>query len=343
MLSPTAIFAFDPAGRPLSGWPITLDGSTRAARMVGDELTIFASWGLIDLDDGTPNNAFGLVRVGITGEVGYGTRVPMFCCEREPSIGADGVVAAITDIAGDESKLSSQVTAMDQSGVVAGWPRLVEGVAGTPAFMSDGRILVVAGSPEQATSDAYAFTRDGQLKTGSVIPMAMIGDSWGDTGGCSPNPQQPLVAENGTIVLFSEADAAIVALEPSLAPNDGWPFRPAMPLVRRDERYIKEDAYCPSIAIPVVGRDGLVFLQLQARTTSVGGSLVAVNPDARVRSGWPVELKRPGSEFWTVVVGPDGTAYALAIEPESSRTSSASILAVAPDSTVRYSTTIIDP
>jgi len=37
------------------------------------------------------------------------------------------------------------------------------------------------------------------------------------------------------------------------------------------------------------------------------------------------------------------TAYALAIELESSRTSSASILAIAPDSTVRYSTTIIDP
>ena len=55
-----------------------------------------------------------------------------------------------------------------------------------------------------------------------------------------------------------------------------------------------------------------------------------------MRPGWPVELKRAGSEFWSVVVGPDGTAYALAIEPESSPTSSASILAIAPDSTVRY-------
>jgi hypothetical protein len=42
-------------------------------------------------------------------------------------------------------------------------------------------------------------------------------------------------------------------------------------------------------------------------------------------------------------VGPDGTAYALAIEPESSRTSSASIVAITPDSTVRYRTTIINP
>ena len=56
-----------------------------------------------------------------------------------------------------------------------------------------------------------------------------------------------------------------------------------------------------------------------------------------------MELKRPGAEFWSVVVGSDGTAYALALEPETSDSSSATILAVAPDSTVLYRTTIIDP
>ena len=71
-----------------------------------------------------------------------------------------------------------------------------------------------------------------------------------------------------------------------------------------------------------------------ATTIEVGG---------RVRPGWPVELKRPGAEFWSVVVGSDGTAHALAIEPKSSSSSSASILAIAPDSTVRYTTTIIEP
>ena len=44
-----------------------------------------------------------------------------------------------------------------------------------------------------------------------------------------------------------------------------------------------------------------------------------------------------------VVVGADGTVHALAIEPESSGGSSASILAIAPDSTVRWTTTIIEP
>ncbi len=62
-----------------------------------------------------------------------------------------------------------------------------------------------------------------------------------------------------------------------------------------------------------------------------------------MRGGWPVELTRPGSEFWSIAVGSDGTIYALAIEPEAGGASSASILAIDPDSTVRYTATIIDP
>jgi hypothetical protein len=62
-----------------------------------------------------------------------------------------------------------------------------------------------------------------------------------------------------------------------------------------------------------------------------------------VRAGWPVELKRPGAEFWSVVVGPDGTVYAQAIEPESGDRSSATILAIARDSPVLYTTTVVEP
>ena len=54
-------------------------------------------------------------------------------------------------------------------------------------------------------------------------------------------------------------------------------------------------------------------------------------------------LKRPGAEFWSVVVGSDGTVFALAVEPEPGDTSSASILAIAPDSTVLSITTILEP
>jgi len=70
--------------------------------------------------------------------------------------------------------------------------------------------------------------------------------------------------------------------------------------------------------------------------------VVVIDPDGRLRSGWPVELRRPGGEFWAVVVGPDGTASALAVEPESSDASSATALAIGRDSTVLYASTIIE-
>ena len=84
------------------------------------------------------------------------------------------------------------------------------------------------------------------------------------------------------------------------------------------------------------GPAGTLVLSLEARSSGVGGSLVAVDADGRVRAGWPVELKRPGAEFWSVISGTDGTTFALAVEPEPSGKSSASVLAIAPDSTVLY-------
>jgi len=98
-----------------------------------------------------------------------------------------------------------------------------------------------------------------------------------------------------------------------------------------------------NLTAPAIGPDNVIYLMHAAADPSVGGSVVAIGPDGRVRPGWPVELKRPGAEFWSVVIGSDGTAYALAVEPESADDFSATILAIAPDSTVRYTTTIIEP
>ena len=110
-----------------------------------------------------------------------------------------------------------------------------------------------------------------------------------------------------------------------------------------DPRYGQEGISCPPLSVPAVGPHSTLYLSLTARDETVGGSIIAVGVDGKVRPGWPVELRRPGAEFWSVVVGPDGTAYALAIEPETGGGSSATILAIAPDSTVLYTTTIIDP
>jgi hypothetical protein len=87
--------------------------------------------------------------------------------------------------------------------------------------------------------------------------------------------------------------------------------------------------------------DGQVVVALEA--TDTGGALVSVGPDAQVVAGWPVTLNREGAAFWSVVTGETGTTYALAIEPEDGGGFSGTILAIDPDSTVRWATTLAEP
>jgi hypothetical protein len=230
-------------------------------------------------------------------------------------------------------------------GIPSGWPVSFDGLASGPTFGPDGRIALTVASIGRNTSRVLAFDGKAVMASSSELPIAtgvvVFADGAYECG--QPRPRPPLVAQDGTIFVYSEIDEAVFALNRSLDVMPGWPLEPPTPLERpfyADPRY---DISCSSLAIPAVGPDSVLYLPLQARDATVGGSIVAVGPDGRVRPGWPVELRRPGAEFWSVAVGSDGTAYALAIEPEIGDASSASILAIAPDSTVLYTTTIIEP
>ena len=94
--------------------------------------------------------------------------------------------------------------------------------------------------------------------------------------------------------------------------------------------------------MPAVGDNGVLYVIHAPASRSTGGSLVAIDSNTHVKSGWPVGLKRAGSMFWSVAAAPDGGAWALAIEPES-HGASATILSIAADSAVRWSTTIVQP
>jgi hypothetical protein len=156
------------------------------------------------------------------------------------------------------------------------------------------------------------------------------------------SPEPPVVADDGTTFVLSEIDRRIFALNAALAGVAGWPIEPAPGRLHLPPPPDAE-LWCSPPAPPAAGPSAKLVLSLFARNESVGGAVVALARDGRGIDGWPVELQKPGAYFWTIVVGTDGTAYALAIEPEGSRSSSASILAFAPDSTVRYTTTIVEP
>ena len=331
-------FAFDAGGRSLPGSPVQLgptSGLGDTGRVVGDELTLFA--------DGRVTTA------AADGSIRRSTYVPMvYCCGGGWAVGPDGVAYGVDPISGWDygSAEVSRITALDLDGVRAGWPVRIDGIASGPAFGPGGQIVVTVGSFVRRTSRLLVFDRDGEAVAASSTELPIATGAFIEPGAyeCFPfSPKPPIVARDGTIFVISEIDTAVFALDPSLEVRRGWPYRPATPLVRPgypDPRY---DIDCGSLGVPAVGPDSVLYMPLQARDPTVGGSLVAVGPDGRVRPGWPVELRRPGAEFWSVVVGSDGTVYALAIEPEPGDASSASVLAIAPDSTVLYTTTIIDP
>ena len=203
---------------------------------------------------------------------------------------------------------------------------------------------MTVGSYTKKTSRVVVFDRAGGsiAAASDELSIATVQGGGFDIDCAAANPNAPVVAADGTTYVTSEIDTRIFALDPSLHVMAGWPYTPATPLVRPGS--CDPDGLCCLVnAIPAVGPDDVLYLPLQAAGATAGGTLVAVGRDGRVRPGWPVELRRPGAEFWSVVVGSDGTAYALAVEPEAGDTSSASILAIAPDSTVLYRTTIIEP
>lgn len=341
-------FAFDVGGRLMPGWPVQLRPGV-TGRVIGNDLTLLVREALTDTPEtGQVSSKAWMAIVAADGSLRRGKEVPMVetCCGAIWSVGADGGAYAVETLRESSAGAgeANRIAAIDESGVREGWPEVFDGTSSAPAIGPDGRIVLSVASIPQGTSRLLSFA-NGEAGALAGSPELRIATAeYVTTGGCSEGrPQPPLVAADGTTFLYSGLDDAVFAFDPALEVMPGWPYRTATPLVRPDSRYVKEDAFCPGFTAPTLGPDGTLYLPLQARDATAGGSLMAVNPGGEVAIGWSVELKRPGSEFWAVVVGPGGTAFALAVEAESSTTSSASILGISPDSTVVYRTTIIDP
>jgi outer membrane protein assembly factor BamB len=342
MYSPIAAYAFDENARMRLGWPVAIQGSFATGRVVGGDLALFTTIPLGDvIEDGQPSSEGGLVTIGPDGTMSAGARVPLdWRCCREWAVSPDGIAYGTESVDG-----ASSITALDGSGIRTGWPITFDDSISGASFRSDGRIAVVLGSMVRSVSRVVVFDRDAKLTSSAELPIQTAVFS-NETGGCSvSSPQAPVVAEDGTVIVYSELDTHVYAVDSSPSVMPGWPFDTGASLDRARPGLESEHeaGYCPAPVPPAIGRDSTLFLARENGSATVGGSLVAVGRDGRVVPGWPVELKRPGSEFWSVVVGPDGTAHALAIEPEAGGRSSATILAIAADSDVIWTRTIIEP
>jgi hypothetical protein len=348
---PTRAFAFAADGRALPGWPIELPSVCCAeGRVMGNALTLYAREYPGETVDGW------IVSVAPDGSVRNGERVTYpHCCDDLWAVGPNGVAYRVI-LYGDETGAparSELAMAIGPEGLIAGFPVTISAIASTPAFDAAGRIhLTVAPvtvtSPYRGPARTLVFDTDGQAVEGGSGDLGFVAEAMcvGLEGSCG-GPAAPLVGADGTTFVIAAGFDSTTAARVSASGQvmAGWPYRSEA----RHESKVTcvpppdtcEGGY--NVTNPAIGPDNVLYLVHAAVTSSAGGSIVAIGQDGRVVAGWPVALQRPGAEFWSVVVGSDGIVYALAVEPEAGDTSSASILAFARDSTVLYTTTVIEP
>ncbi len=336
-------FAFDAGGSLLPGWPVVLP-CCFTGRMLGDELTVYGQeYFGGDIEEGQPAGEGRIVAVAADGSIRSGTPVPfgLDSCPDSWAVGPGGVAyGTLRNFSGPSP--TSALLAVGFDGVPAGFPVEIGGIASGPSFDPRGLIHVTVGSPVRPPARTLVFNSDGGTEAGSDEVEITATSDWTGAGGDCPAP--PLVGESGLTFLVDTTDGTTIA---GLGANgqvmSGWPYE--------SDREVQVAGFCGTGDTgcggfhvgPTLGLDNTLYLAYAAATASAGGSVLAIEPDGTVRSGWPVNLRRPGAEFWSVVVGPDLTVYALAIEPEPNGSYSATILSIAPDSSVRYTVTIVEP
>jgi hypothetical protein len=362
-----AAYAFDSEGNLLAGWPVALPVGAMHSdqRVIGDRLLVIGRDFLpgVDPETGTSVGEAWLVTVDVDGAVRSGIRVRAGW-GGDWRLGPDGIAYGIEhpNAYTTRDPQLSQITAFELAGVRPGWPIRLDGVASAPGFGPGGRLYLTIGSFGRGVSRTVVLDRDGNTLPGGSKALPITTAESGSEFTTAPAP--PVVAADGSLFVLSDLDrpdeahleplTKVFALDTSGEVMRGWPLvRTGTWLMRPGYCRPEVELGCPfSPATPALGPGNVLYLLRPAPhgssaegwvDASIGGSVVAIGPDGRVRSGWPVVLRRSGAAFWSVVVGPDGTAYALAIEPEAGDRTSATILAIGPDGAVSRRTAVVAP
>lgn len=345
-------FALDPDGRPLRGWPAEIDVAT-TARVVGNDLVVLSDLPVTDTPAmGSVSSKVQLSRIAPDGGVTSGAKVDMVYDGRVQTwaIGPDGVAYGSSSVWEGEPA-PDRIFPIDitvESAREDAWPVTLEGEGSPLAFDDEGRILLLVGArpdpdgpwQDPAPSLVAIDPADPAAPPASRALPIEIGFSV-DCGGTALG-YAPLSRGGVTIVLDG---MTFHAVDGRLRPLPGWPYEAS--------GYLQDWAYpptgdeeggldCSVYANPVLGPDGTLFVPLGAESESTGGTLVAIARSGKVVPGWPVGLRRAGSGFWAVEVGPTGTVFAAAVEREKDGLS-ATILGIAPDSTVLWRRIVLEP
>jgi len=331
-------FAFAPNGKQLGGFPVSFpsgfaSGVDRyAARMVGDSVLLTGYEGSDDEETGAPNDRW-IVEVRPNGNVVLGARVPATqqCCV----IGPDGTAYGTSVVYPDDADLQqTQVTAFDAHGMRSGWPIDLDGTASPPSFGPNGQLVLSS----WADTESLIVRRnpDGSEAAPPIhVPQSI---TWSPD---ADGPLPPLVDEHGR--LWATTGEEILGFDQNGASLDGFPYDPETGLVTRGGDCGEQDTGCQSsVAPPQLAPQSLIYT-LENAPAGKGERLNVVNRDGSIRSGWPNTLKRAGARWESVIIGSNRVAYAVANEPEANGEASVTIVAYAPNGTVTWKLTVIEP
>ena len=341
-------FAFDPTGRTMPGWPVEIPAGEvwEPPQVVGDELRFVAHEFSPSNGDGAPQpGAWWVTSVAADGTVRPGVRyeVPDISPFRMERLASDGA-AYLLATRGDVGTFTTEIVALDVDGVRVGWPKTEDGILSYPAIGPQGRVYVtrIQGSGASTRSQTLVYERDGAsvaIKSDG-LPMAAADEGTG----AGVWPAAPTIAADGIVVIVGDAAGRTVAyaIDPSGHTMPGWPYRP--------EAESQTQGVCPARVagcgvwrtVAAVGSDDTTYLLVAPADKKKGGSIVAIGTDGQVPAGWPVRIPAVDTGFWSVVVGSDGTVYALAVEPAAGR-NSWTLYAIDPDGAVRARTPMITP
>jgi hypothetical protein len=343
-------FAFDPAGRPLAGWPVELPGTVYAQpRVIGDRLFVVVQEILAqDGATGGYPGTFRVVTVATDGALRTGAshEVPDAGMVASARLGPDGTAYQVAYV--DPARV--EVTAFDLDGTRAGWPVPIatavmwrSGVAVGPADR-----VYVTESRDPATTRLRVFDRDGREVAGGTGQLALGAMSaWGGAG-----PGQPalVVADDGTAFLLDDPEfslddpdgrTTVYRIDPSGSVAEGWPYRDSL-LVETWDSAAQPCTGCGNwLTLPAVGPGNVLYLARKAPNLKSGGSIIAIGRDGQVLPGWPVTLAGARAGFTSVAVATDGTAYAVAVQPRAGGSYSATVLAISPGGVVRWRSVVV--
>jgi hypothetical protein len=169
-------------------------------------------------------------------------------------------------------------------------------------------------------------------------------------GGAGPGLPALVVADDGTAFLLDDPEfslddpdgrTTIYRIDPSGSVAEGWPYRDSL-LVEAWDSCGPNVVGCGNwLTLPAAGPGDVLYLARKAATSKAGGSIIAIGPDGHVLPGWPVTLAGARAGFTSVAVATDGTAYAVAVQPEVGGSYSATVLAISPGGTVRWRSVVV--